>query len=133
MAQNPGFNLGEILQQAQAIQQSFEANKEKLKQETATATVGGGMVTATVNGEKEVTEVKIAKELVDEGDVSAIEDLVVSAVNAANVEIDKKINANMAAFAGNALGGLGLGGGAGAGGLGDLAGMLGGLLGGGKK
>ena len=133
MAQNPGFNLGEILQQAQAIQQSFEANKEKLKQETATATVGGGMVTATVNGEKEVVEVKIAKELVDEGDVSAIEDLVVSAVNAANVEIDKKINANMAAFAGNALGGLGLGGGAGAGGLGDLAGMLGGLLGGGKK
>ena len=136
MAQNPGFNLGEILQQAQAIQQSFEANKEKLKQETATATVGGGMVTATVNGEKEVVEVKIAKELVEEGDVSAIEDLVVSAVNAANVEIDKKINANMAAFAGNALGGLaGLGGGAGAGagGLGDLAGMLGGLLGGGKK
>ena len=133
MAQNPGFNLGEILQQAQAIQQSFEANKEKLKQETATATVGGGMVTATVNGEKEVVEVKISKELVDEGDVSAIEDLVVSAVNAVNVEIDKKINANMAAFAGNALGGLGLGGGAGAGGLGDLAGMLGGLLGGGKK
>lgn len=127
MAQNPGFNLGEILQQAQAIQQSFEANKEKLKQETATATVGGGMVTATVNGEKEVTEVKIAKELVDEGDVSAIEDLVVSAVNAANVEIDKKINANMAAFAGNALGGLG------GVGLGDMADMLGGLLGGGKK
>lgn len=127
MAQTPGFNLGELMKQAQMIQQSFEANKEKLKQETATATVGGGMVTATVNGEKQVTEIKIAKDLVDEGDVSAIEDLVVSAVNAANVEIDKKINANMAAFAGNALGGLG------GVGLGDMADMLGGLLGGGKK
>ena len=127
MAQTPGFNLGELMKQAQAIQQSFEANKEKLRQETATATVGGGMVTATVNGEKQVTEIKIAKELVDEGDVSAIEDLVVSAVNAANVEIDKKINANMAAFAGNALGGLG------GAGLGDMADMIGGLLGGGKK
>ena len=116
------------MKQAQALQQSFEASKEKLKQETATATVGGGMVTATVNGEKEVTEVKIAKELVEEGDVSAIEDLVVSAVNAANVEIDKKINANMTSFAGNALGGLG-----GLEGLGDMANMLGGLLGGGKK
>ena len=63
----------------------------------------------------------------DEGDVSAIEDLVVSAVNAANAEIEKKINANMAAFAGNALGGLG------GAGFGDLANMLGGLLGGGKK
>ena len=128
MAQNPGINLGEILKQAQMLQQSFEANKEKLKQETATATVGGGMVTATVDGEKQVKEVKIAKELVDEGDVSAIEDLVVSAVNAANVEIDKKINANMASFAGNALSGLG-----GIDGLGDMANMLGGLLGGGKK
>lgn len=127
MAQTPGFNLGELMKQAQMIQQSFEANKEKLRQETATATVGGGMVTATVNGEKQVVEVKIAKDLVDEGDVSAIEDLVVSAVNAANVEIDKKINANMAAFAGNALGGLG------GAGLGDMADMLGGLLGGGKK
>ncbi len=127
MAQTPGFNLGELMKQAQMIQQSFEANKEKLRQETATATVGGGMVTATVNGEKQVVEVKIAKELVEEGDVSAIEDLVVSAVNAANVEIDKKINANMAAFAGNALGGLG------GAGLGEMADMLGGLLGGGKK
>ena len=126
MAQTPGFNLGELLQQAQMIQQSFEANKEKLKQETATATVGGGMVSATVDGEKQVKEVKIAKELVEEGDVSAIEDLVVSAVNAANVEIDQKINANMAAFAGNALGGLG------GAGLGDLGNMLGGLLGGKK-
>ena len=85
MAQTPTFNLGELLQQAQMIQQSFEANKEKLKQETATATVGGGMVTATVDGEKQDKEVKIAKELVEEGDVSAIEDLVVSAVNAANI------------------------------------------------
>ena len=131
MAQTPTFNLGELLQQAQMIQQSFEANNEKLKQETATATVGGGMVTATVDGEKQVKEIKIAKELVEEGDVSAIEDLVVSAVNAANVEIDKKINANMTAFAGNALGGAlgGLGGS----GLGELGDMLGGLLGGGKK
>ena len=128
MAQTPGINLGEILKQAQALQQSYEANRQKLKQETATATVGGGMVTATVNGEKQVTEVKIAKELVEEGDVSAIEDLVVSAVNAANVEIDKKINTNMASFAGNALSGLG-----GIEGLGDMANMLGGLLGGGKK
>ena len=124
--QNQGLNLGELMKQAQAIQQSFEANKEQLKKETATATVGGGMVTATVDGEKQVKEIKIAKELIEEGDVEAIEDLVVSAVNQANIEIDKKINANMMAFAGNALGGLG------GAGLGDMADMLGGLLGGKK-
>ena len=107
MAQQQGFDLNAIMRQAQMIQKSFEENKARLKQETATAQVGGGMVSATVDGEKVVKEIKIAPELVKDGDVNAIEDLVVSAVNAANAEIEKKINSNMAAFAGNALGGLG--------------------------
>ncbi len=126
MAQQ-GFDLNAILKQAQALQQSFEANKAKLKQETATAQVGGGMVSATVDGEKIVKEIKIAPELVKDGDVSAIEDLVVSAVNAANVEIDKKIAANMGAFATNALGELGS-----AGNLGNMNDLIGKFLGGGK-
>ena len=124
MAQQ-GFDLNAILKQAQALQQSFEANKAKLKQETATAQVGGGMVSASVDGEKVVKEIKIAPELVQDGDVSAIEDLVVSAVNAANAEIDKKVNANMAAFAGNALGGMGAN-------LGNMGDLLGKFLGGTK-
>ncbi|MBR6013890.1 MAG: YbaB/EbfC family nucleoid-associated protein [Selenomonadaceae bacterium] len=127
MAQNfGGLDLGAIMKQAQALQQSFEANKEKLKKETATASVGGNMVTATVNGEKVLTEIKISPELLEDGDVTAIEDLVVSAVNSANAEIDKKISSNMGAFASNALGGLG------GADLGDMANMLGGLLGGKK-
>ena len=117
MAQQ-GFDLGAVMQQAQALQQRFEASKQQLKQETATAQVGGGVVSATVDGEKVVKEIKIAPELVQDGDVSAIEDLVVSAVNAANAEIEKKISANMAAFAGNALGGLDLGN------MGDLIGKF---------
>ena len=124
MAQQQGFDLNAILRQAQMIQKSFEDNKARIKQETATAQVGGGMVSATVDGEKVVKEIKIAPELVKDGDVSAIEDLVVSAVNAANAEIEKKINSNMAAFAGNALGGLG--------GLGNINDLIGKFLGGGK-
>ena len=121
-----GLNLDAIMKQAQMLQQSFEANKEKLKQETATASVGGNMVTATVDGEKVLKEIKIAPELLEDGDVSAIEDLVISAVNSANAEMDKKINANTNAFVGNALGGLG------GADLDDMANMLGGLLGGKK-
>ncbi len=124
MTQNTGFNLGEIMKQAQILQQNFEANKQKLKQETATASVGGNMVSATVDGEKQLKEIKISPELLSE-DVSTIEDLIVSAVNAANAEMDKKINANMAAFAGNALGGLGN--------IDGLSDMLGNFLGGGAK
>ena len=122
MAQQ-GFDLNAIMRQAQALQKSFEESKAKIKQETATAQVGGGMVTATVDGEKVVKEIKIAPELVQDGDVGAIEDLVVSAVNAANAEIEKKINANMAAFAGNALGGN----------MGNMGDLIGKFLGGGKN
>ena len=122
MAQQ-GFDLNAILKQAQALQRSFEEKKAQLKRETATAQVGGGMVSATVDGEKVVKEIKIAPELVQDGDVSAIEDLVVSAVNAANAEIEKKINANMAAFAGNALGGN-------LGNLGNMGDIIGKFLGG---
>ena len=59
MAQQ-GFDLNAIMKQAQALQRSFEENKAKLKRETATAQVGGGMVSATVDGEKVVKEIKIA-------------------------------------------------------------------------
>ncbi len=125
MAQQGGFDLNAIMRQAQELQRSFEENKNKIKQETATAQVGGGMVSATVDGEKVVKEIKIAPELLEDGDVSAIEDLVVSAVNAANAEMDKKISANMSAFAGNALGGLG-------GNLGNMGDLIGKFLGGGN-
>ena len=47
------------MKQAQMLQQSFEDNKNKLKNETATASVGGNMVTATVDGEKVLKEIKI--------------------------------------------------------------------------
>ena len=128
MAQQQGFDLNSILRQAQALQRSFEENKARIKRETATAQVGGGVVTATVDGEKVVKSIKISPDLVKDVEVSVIEDLVVSAVNAANAEMDKKINSNMASFAGNALGGLGGNLGANLGGIADL---LGKFLGGG--
>ncbi len=123
------LDLNAILQQAQNLQKSFEANKEKLRNETASASVGGNMVTATVDGEKNLKEIKIDPELLSDGDVEALQDLIVSAVNSANAEIEKKISSNMAAFAGNALGGLG----GGNFNLNDAADMIGKLMGGGKK
>ena len=106
MAQPPRINMNELMKKAQEIQKSFENNKAKLKAETATASVGGNMVTATVDGEKVLKEIKIDPELIKEGDVEAIQDLVVSAVNSANAEIDKKIAETMNAMAMPALDGI---------------------------
>lgn len=110
MAQPPKFNMNELLKKAQELQKNLEEQKAKLKAETTTVSVGGNAVVVTVDGEKVVKELKIDPDLVADGDVSVIEDLVVSAINSANAQIDKKIEAQMSSMAGpalNALPGLG--------------------------
>ena len=64
------------------------------------------LVTVTVDGEKNVKEIKIDPELVKDGDVEAIQDLVMSAINSANAEIEKKISDKMNALAMPALDGI---------------------------
>ena len=103
MAQPPKFNLNDLMKKAQELQKTLENNKAQLKLETATASVGGNAVTVTVDGEKMVKEIKIDPDLVKDGDVSVIEDLVISAVNSANAEMDKKIEAKMSSLAMPAL------------------------------
>ncbi len=99
MAHPPKINMNELLKKAQELQKSLEDSKEKLKAETATASVGGNMVTATVDGEKNVKEIKIDPELIKDGDVEVIQDLIVSAINSANAEIEKKITDKMNSMA----------------------------------
>ena len=108
MAHPPKFNMNmnELLKKAQEVQNALEASKEKLKAETATASVGGNMVTATVDGEKNVKEIKIDPELIKDGDVEVIQDLIVSAINSANAEIEKKIAEKMNSLTMPALDGI---------------------------
>ena len=106
MAHPPKINMNEILKRANELQKTFEESKEKLKAETATASVGGNMVTATVDGEKNVKEIKIDPELIKDGDVEVIQDLIVSAINSANAEIEKKITEKMNAISMPALDGI---------------------------
>ncbi|MBR1729764.1 MAG: YbaB/EbfC family nucleoid-associated protein [Selenomonadaceae bacterium] len=106
MAQPPKINMNDLLKKAQELEKTFKASQEKLKAETATVSVGGNMVTVTVDGEKNVKEIKIDPELVKDGDVEAIQDLVMSAINSANAEIEKKISDKMNALAMPALDGI---------------------------
>lgn len=110
MAQPPKFNMNELLKKAQELQKNLEAQKAKLKAEMTTVSVGGNAVVVTVDGEKVVQSIKIDPDLVADGDVTVIEDLIVSAINSANAQVDKKIEAQMGAMAGpalNAIPGLG--------------------------
>jgi len=75
--------LGNIMKQAQLMQQKMARLQQELESREVEATAGGGMVTAVVSGKQKLLSLKIEKDVVDPGDVEMLEDLVVAAVNEA--------------------------------------------------
>ncbi len=65
------------------ITKEYKKQMEELKEKTVTASVGGEQVQVVANGLGEITDIKISPELVEDGDVEMIEDLVLSGVNSA--------------------------------------------------
>jgi len=75
--------LGNIMKQAQQMQQKIARLQQELEGREVEATSGGGMVTAVVNGKQQLINLKIEKDAVDPEDVEMLEDLVTAAVNEA--------------------------------------------------
>ena len=99
--------LSEMMKQAHRIQNKLEKVKEELKEETWTAEAGGGKVKVTINGAREITDVQIDKELIDPEDLETLQDVVVSAINAALTLAEEKITeANDAVTGGFRLPGM---------------------------
>ena len=78
-----GMNQSAMLKQAQKMQQEMLRMQQEQESKTFTASAGGGMVSATVNGKHELKSLTIDPEAVDPEDVEMLQDLVVSAVNEA--------------------------------------------------
>jgi DNA-binding YbaB/EbfC family protein len=76
-----GFNYGEMMKQAKIMQKQMEKVQEELKDMKFEASAGGGAVKVTVNGDQDVLEVKINKDVADPADVEMLEDMVLVAVN----------------------------------------------------
>src|SRR3989440_9452113 len=77
------FDINELMQQAQAVQQKMQEAQERLAKKEVTGTSGGGMVIVTANGKGEIQKIQIDKQAVDPRDVPMLEDLVLAAVNSA--------------------------------------------------
>ena len=73
----------EMQQKIQQMQEQMNAAQEAVEAQEFSASVGGGVVEARVNGKKEVLSITIKPEAVDPEDVEMRQDLVVSAVNEA--------------------------------------------------
>ena len=78
----PGLNM-DMIKQAQKMQADMERTQAELQEKESTATAGGGVVSATVTGKRELKEVVIDPEAVDPEDVEMLQDMIVAAVNEA--------------------------------------------------
>jgi DNA-binding YbaB/EbfC family protein len=94
--------LAQIMKQAQMMQQKMAKLQEEAAQKTATATAGGGAVTAVVNGKNQVLSLAIKKEAVDPEDVEMLQDLVMAAIN----EALATVHSDMAEQMGKITGGI---------------------------
>ena len=101
-----GMNQAAMMKQVQKMQQEMLRAQEELQNKTYTATAGGGMVTASVNGSHELVALEIKPEAEDPEDVAMLQDMVIAAVNEAMRAAEAEASNSMSKF----TGGLNLGG-----------------------
>ena len=102
-----GMNQAQMMKQAQKMQQELLRMQEEQENKVHTATAGGGMVSASVNGKHEVVDLAINPEAVDPDDVEMLQDMIMAAVNEAMRTADADAAQNMSRFTGGMnLGGL---------------------------
>jgi hypothetical protein len=95
-------NIGDLMKQAQMLQQRFQEAQEKVNLVEAEGQSGGGMVKVTLNGKGLAKAVRIDPTLIDPKDAGMLEDLLVAAINDARVKLDAKVSDEMS----KATGGL---------------------------
>ena len=95
-----GGNMQGMMKKVQKMQKEMKKLQEDLKKRTVEATVGGGVLTIVMNGEKNVVSVHIDPSIIDPEDAEMLEDLMVAAVNEANKKVDDMMAQEMSKITG---------------------------------
>jgi DNA-binding YbaB/EbfC family protein len=96
-----GFDMQEMMKQAQQMQEEMQREMQRIRVD---ASAGGGVVSVAMNGSKELIDLKIDPEAVKSGDVEMLQDLIIAAVNEASRKADEAMKGKL----GSKLGGMGL-------------------------
>jgi len=81
MSKNPFGNMGNIMRQAQAMQDQLAKIQEQAATKIAEGSAGGGMVTVKANGAMEIVSIAINPEVLKSGEGDLLQDMVVAAAN----------------------------------------------------
>ena len=90
----------QMQQQIMKMQEDMQKAQQEVEEKTFSASVGGGVVSAEVNGKKEVTAITIKPEAVDPDDIEMLEDMVAAAINATVKQVDETAEAEMGKLTG---------------------------------
>ena len=93
-------NIQQLMQMGQQLQARMAQLQEELSAREISASSGGGMVTATVDGKGTVTRIVIDPTVVDPRDVEMLEDLVLAAVTQAQGKAQGQYEEDMRKAAG---------------------------------
>jgi DNA-binding YbaB/EbfC family protein len=93
-------NLGQMMKQAQKLQEKMAELQEQLASAELVGTSGGGMVQVTLSGKGDVRKVKIDPSLVDPEEIEVLEDLIVAALNDAKAKLEAHVAERMAEVTG---------------------------------
>ena len=94
-----------MLFRSQKMQKQMAEKQEELAERTLEMTSGGGAVKVTINGKREIQELKINPDVVDPDDVEMLEDLIISAMNEALRQVEEMYNNEMGRLTGG-MGGM---------------------------
>jgi DNA-binding YbaB/EbfC family protein len=97
--------LQQMLSQFRQIQENLQKQVDEMHIE---ASAGGGMVVVKMNGQKQVTEIKIEPEIFAGKDVELLQDLIRAALNEASRRVDDELANRMKGMAGGLPGIAGL-------------------------
>ena len=81
-------NLGDMMKQVQAMQERMAGMQAKLDQTTVAGQSGGGLVKVTLNGKGAMTALAIDDSLFKPGEKEIVEDLIITAHNAAKTKVE---------------------------------------------
>ena len=87
--------FGNIMKEAQKLQQQMEALQAEVGKKKVQATAGGGMATVEANGKQEILSIKIDREVINPEDAQMLEDLVLAACNEALRQSREMVQAEM--------------------------------------
>jgi nucleoid-associated protein EbfC len=90
--------LQQMLAQFRQVQETLE---KRIGEISVEASAGGGMITVKMNGQKQLTDVRIEPEVFKSKDHEMLQELMLSAVNEATRRVDEELSRQMKDLSGS--------------------------------